>query len=121
MASVNAIPRSMRLKAPGADGLAAGTSHDLLDPGLRRLKPLLALRAQPITFRIEVDTLFQRHVAPFQLLDDGFQPGKCLLEGRAGGFRGSRIDGLRHGPALAAGQGAVKDYAERKGWTTDFP
>ncbi len=53
---------------------------------LHRLKPRLALGAQPVALGIKLDRLVERHLAALQPRDDRLEPLQRVLEGKLGNF-----------------------------------
>src|SRR6516165_91896 len=61
----------------GTDGLAVRVERDLLDPCFGKAQKLLAAALERLAALVNEDRFFERHLAFFQALDDGFK----LLDG----------------------------------------
>src|SRR5439155_2418006 len=74
------LPSLLRLERLGAGGLARLVEGELLDLGLRLLQESVAMLLQCLAALVDVDALFQLHVAPLQTPDDAFELLQRLLE-----------------------------------------
>ena len=74
----SATRRAVGVERHGAVRLSIPAELYLLDAGLRRLEPRLALLLQAVAFAVKLDGLVERSFAALELANDLFEP----LQGR---------------------------------------